>query len=66
MHNRYSNRLTPEQQRAANKRWRQSQAVNRQWLAEVAEALNVPRDSLAGQYDPHDVAELIAQNLIGP
>ncbi|OFT34649.1 hypothetical protein HMPREF3169_05245 [Corynebacterium sp. HMSC08C04] len=44
--NRYENRNTPDQQMAANARYREKQRNARNWLDEVATDLGLTRDQL--------------------
>lgn len=47
---RYGNGNTPDQQKAADTRYRNKQRIMRTWVDEVAEGLGVTRDELIGLF----------------
>lgn len=60
---RYGNGNTPDQQKAADTRYRNKQRIMRTWVDELAEGLGITRDELIGS-PAVLVAELLANKEI--
>lgn len=60
---RYGNGNTPDQQKAADNRYRHKQRIMRSWVDDVAEGLGVTRDELIGS-PAILVAELLSNKEI--
>lgn len=60
---RYGNGNTPDQQKAADTRYRNKQRIMRTWVDEVAEGLGITRDELIGS-PAVLVAELLSNKEI--